>query len=149
MKNNEIILGISNAPALKELIYAEKGKGAYFKGKKINVSKISELKDSYLSFGGINLFERKNIINQLLNLARNCMGRRGFGDFWSYHLLARGIIDIMIEAETKIWDIAAVKLIVEESGGKVTEIKGKLVDMNTTSIIATNKLLHEEVLKFF
>ncbi|MBD3312445.1 inositol-phosphate phosphatase [archaeon] len=149
MKGDELILGVSNAPAMKELLYAEKGKGAYFNGKRINVSKNNSLNKSYLSFGGLNLFEKHGMTRQLVGIVNKFVGRRGFGDFWSYHLLAKGSIDCMVEPDTKIWDIAAVKVIVEEAGGRVTDIKGGPVTLNTTSIIATNGLIHDKVAEYF
>jgi histidinol-phosphatase len=148
-KNGKIIMGVSYAPMLKELIYAEKGKGAYLNGKRINVSKTDSLEKSYLSFGGINLFEKHGSLNQLLSLAGKTMGRRGFGDAYSYHLLAQGKIDIMIEPKTNIWDIAPFAIIISEAGGKITDIKGKDINLKTDSIIATNGLLHEKVIKEF
>jgi len=148
MKDGELILGVSNAPLLKELMYAEKGNGAYCDGKKVQVSAIKDLNTAYMLFGGVEHFERHNLIKNLLSLINNTRGHRGIGDFWSYHLLAQGKIDIMIEAQTKIWDIAAVKVIVEEAGGKVTDTKGKQVNLNTNSILATNGKLHEAVLRY-
>ncbi|MDD4353094.1 MAG: inositol monophosphatase [Candidatus Nanoarchaeia archaeon] len=148
-KNDEIILGVSYAPLLKELIYAEKGKGAYLNGKKINVSKIDLLEKSYLSFGGINLFEKKGNLKQLLSLAGKTMGRRGFGDAYSYHLLASGKIDIMVEPKTNIWDFAPFCIIIKEAGGKITDIKGKSISLKSDSVISTNGLLQDKVVKEF
>ena len=146
MKDGEVIVGVSNAPALKELLYAEKGKGAYCNDRQIHVSKIDMLNKSYMSFGGLRHFEKKNLVDNLLVLVNSTQGHRGIGDFWSYHLLAQGKIEIMIEADTKIWDIAALSIIVREAGGKVTDIKGGTVGKETTSIIATNEIVHDEVL---
>lgn len=149
MKDGELILGVSNAPALKELMYAEKNKKAFLNNKIIHVSQISNLQKAYMSFGGLEYFEKYKLITNLLSLTKSIHVNRGIGDFWSYHLLAQGKIDIMIEAQTKIWDIAALKVIVEEAGGSMTDLQGKAVDEKTTSIIATNKELHNLVLKHF
>lgn len=150
MHKGEIILGVSNAPVLKELIYAEKGKGAYLNEEQIHVSSISSLENAYLSFGGLKYFEKISLTNNLLLLAQSVGGgTRSFGDFWAYHLLACGKIDIAIEAHVKIWDIAAMKVIVEEAGGMMTDIYGKPVDINTPSIIASNTKLHTQVNSYF
>jgi len=149
LKGNEVILGVSNAPALRELMYAEKNYGAYLNGEKIAVSSIDDLGEAYLSYGGLNLFDQRKMIEPLIRLNHDTSGHRGFGDFWSYHLLAQGKIDIMIEADTKIWDVAALSCIVEEAGGIVTDIFGKPVTRATTSIIATNGSLHKKVLAYF
>ena len=149
MKEGKLIVGVSNAPILKELMYAEKGGGAYCNNSKIEVSPIRELDKSYILFGGVEYFEKHNLLKNLVSLINNTQGHRGIGDFWSYHLLAQGKADIMIEAQTKIWDIAAVKVIVEESGGKVTDIRGNRVDVGTNSLLATNRKLHQVVLDYF
>jgi histidinol-phosphatase len=146
MKGNDLILGVSNAPAINELMYAEKGKGAYLNQKRVNVSSISDLSKSYMIYGDVKYFEKHGKLSQLLSLIEQTQGHRGIGDFWSYHLLAQGKVDTMVEAETKIWDIAAVKVIVEEAGGKVTNMIGESVNRGSNSIIATNGLLHTAIL---
>lgn len=149
MHNDEIILGISNAPKMNELVFAEKGNGAFLNNQPIRVSNTQKISSSYLSYGGIGSFDRHHQLNDLLKLERNTLGHRGIGDFWSYHLLASGKIDIMIESDTKIWDIAALSCIVQEAGGRVTQVDGNPLSKNTTSLIATNNILHEEVLNYF
>jgi histidinol-phosphatase len=149
LEDGEIILGVSNAPAINEMIWAEKDKGAFFQEKKISVSSVNNLVDSYLCSGGINHFVSSGLIDYLLKLCVDTNRYRGFGDFWSYHLLAQGKIEIVVEAKIKIWDIAALKIIIEEAGGKVTDINGDNITKDTTSIIATNKILHDTVVKIF
>ena len=149
MKDGDIIMGLSKAPALKEMAYAEKGRGAFLNGKKISVSKTDKLSSSYLFYGGLKLFRKNKKVEGLLNIADKTFWSRGSSDFWSYHLLSSGKIDIMVEAETKIWDIAAFSVIVEEAGGKVTDINGEKITLSSNSIIATNNILHEETLKYF
>ena len=102
-----------------------------------------------MSFGNLKHFEKLQIIPNLITLTEATRNPRGIGDAWSYHLLAQGKIDIMIDAKTEIWDIAAVKVIVEEAGGKVTDLQGNSITKATTSIVATNVLLHELILKTF
>lgn len=132
---------------MRERIYAQKGHGAFQDGKKINVSNIKKLNEAYMSYGDIKYFQEINKLSNLLSLVGVTRGHRGIGDFWSYHLLAQGKIDMMLEAKTKIWDIAAVRVIVEEAGGRMTDITGGLVTKETTSIVATNGRLQEIVLK--
>ena len=149
MKDGEVILGISNAPALGELMYAEKGTGAFLNGERVTISNIEKVDNAYMSYGGIGYFQKHGLMNILLKLDSDTRAHRGIGDFWSYHLLAQGKIDIMLEAETKLWDIAAVSLIVEEAGGTVTDLAGNPVNESTTSIIATNGYLHKDVTNYF
>ncbi len=149
LHDGEFIIGVSNAPLLHEIVYAEKGQGCFLNDQRISVSKVSSIEDSYLSFGSLKYFTKHGNIQQLLSLAERARWARGIGDFWSYHLLAQGKLDIMIEADTKLWDIAAMKVIVEEAGGTVTQLDGRPVAHQTTTLLATNGKNHDEVLASF
>lgn len=149
MRNGELVLGVSNMPFLKELLYAEEGKGAYCNDSRIRVSETKDLNKAYVSFGSLISFEKCSLIPNLLALEKSILFSRGIGDIWSYHLLARGKLDIVVETKVKIWDIAALKVIIEEAGGKVTDFHGDSVTKNTTSVIATNGTLHDSVVKIF
>lgn len=149
MYENEVVVGVSNAPALNETIVAVKNRGAFLNNRTIHVSKVSYVQDCFISHGNIKYFSKTKRLRQLVKLCEHSWANRGFGDFWSYHLLASGRIDAMIEAETNIWDIAAASIIVEEAGGRATDFEGIPISFDSSSIIATNNLIHSEVLKFF
>ncbi|HEX4619661.1 MAG TPA: inositol monophosphatase family protein, partial [Steroidobacteraceae bacterium] len=68
------------------------------------------------------------------------------GDFVHYHLLSRGALDVVIESNVSILDIAALTVIVREAGGTFTDLDGRAVGTATTSVLATNGALHPEVL---
>jgi histidinol-phosphatase len=70
---------------------------------------------------------------------------RGYGDFVHYHLLARGALDAVVESDVNILDIAALTVIVEEAGGRFTDLDGGPVTLGTTTVLATNSLLHEPI----
>ncbi len=145
VKNNEIVIGVTYAPCLDELLYAEKGQGAYFNGKKISVSKITKLNEAFLVHGTINYFEQR--IPQFLKLLRGIYRDRGFGDLYGYGLVAQGKADIMMDARNGPWDIAPFKVIIEEAGGRVTNFEGKDWQLTDSTAVATNGLLHDEVIK--
>jgi histidinol-phosphatase len=149
LHDGEFIIGVSNAPLLHEIIYAEKSKGCFFNGQPVRVSDISTIEDAYMSFGSLKYFTMHHNINQLLFLAENARWARGIGDFWSYHLLAQGKLDIMIEADTKLWDIAAMKVIIEEAGGTASQLDGSPVGHATTTFLATNGKLHQQIVDQF
>ncbi len=128
---------------------AEKGQGCFLNDASISVSAVNAVQDAYLSFGSLKYFTKHGNIRALLSLAEDARWARGIGDFWSYHLLAQGKLDIMIEADTKLWDIAAMKVIIEEAGGIVTQLDGKPVNPGTTTLLATNGKLHDAVVKLF
>ena len=72
---------------------------------------------------------------------------RGYGDFYHYHLLAAGKIDAVIESDVNILDIAALSLLVNEAGGRFTDLSGDPVGLDTTSVLATNGVLHEPIME--
>jgi histidinol-phosphatase len=149
MKDGELIVGVSNAPAIPELLTAEKGKGAYQNGTKISVSSIPTLSEANIGFGGIKHFDREGRVPELLSLANAARGATGFGGFWSFSLLAEGHLDVVVHPRLSIWDMAAHTVIVEEAGGKMTDISGKPVDLDTKSALASNGLFHDEALAYF
>jgi histidinol-phosphatase len=147
MHNNQLVLGVSNLPAFHEMIYAEKGSGAYFNAKKINVSKVETLKNAYVSYGSLHWFEKNHKEKQLRSLINKCYHTRSFGDCWAYYLLAHGKIDVVLEGYVRIWDVAASVVIIQEAGGQVTDLEGRPVTVQTESFIATNGFLHKKVLE--
>ncbi len=149
MRGEEIILGITNTPEMNELVRAEKGEGCFLNDKKVNVSEINHLNEAFMVNGSIHYFENISKLNNLLKLTRLTMGHRGFGECWSYNLLASGRIDIMVEASIKIWDIAPATIITEEAGGKMTDLYGDKVGLKTTTALGTNGRLHPEILRIF
>ncbi len=146
LHDGELVLGVSNAPVWGELIYAAKGEGAFLEGKQLNVSKINQLGNAYLSNGRLKYFEDIDKIPQLLAVSREAKWARGLGDFWIYHLVAEGKVDIMMEGSVKFWDIAAAKVIVEEAGGSMTQLDGQPITYRSTTVLATNGMLHDQII---
>lgn len=145
-ERGKIIVGVINMPAMNLFAYASSGNGAFINGRKVNVSRIKNIKDSFVSFGNIDTL-RKDYDKQLSYLLRTCYSHRGFGDTLNYVLLAQGAIDIVLDFVYP-WDVAAAKIIVEEAGGKLTDFNGA----NTIygrNCIATNDRLHNEIVKIF
>lgn len=149
MYDGELIIGVSNAPLLHELVYAERGKGCFLNEKPVHVSGIDTVADAYMSFGSLKYFEQTNKMTALTNLAENVRWARGIGDFWSYHLLIQGKLEIMVEPVTKLWDIAAMAVIVSEAGGTLSQLDGTAIGYDTTTALATNGIVHGEIVARF
>lgn len=149
MKGEELVLGVSNAPLLNELLYAESGNGAFLNGKPIQVSDIAHPKDAMVCHGGLKWFVEKGTFPGIYNLINDAARTRGFGDFYMYHLVASARVDAVVEAAISIWDIAAITVIVREAGGKVTDIQGQAITKDTASLVATNGVLHNTLLNYF
>lgn len=147
MYKGELIVGVSNAPGFKEMAYAEKGQGAWLNGEKIQVSDIQELSKSTLSLGNIATIAGKPQWQRLGGLIQDVHRIRGYGDFYHYHLLASGKIDIIIESDVNILDIAALSVIVNEAGGCFTDLSGNALTLDTTTVLACNtKAMHQSML---
>jgi histidinol-phosphatase len=71
---------------------------------------------------------------------------RGYGDFYHYHLLAQGSIDVVVESDANILDIAALAVIVREAGGMFTDLSGNELTLHTRDVLAAaTPELHAEV----
>lgn len=145
LHHGKIILGISNAPVFKELAWAGQGQGAFLNGQLLQVSKVERWQDATLSFGNIKTLLRTRP-EAFARLVALCNRIRGYGDFYHSHLLASGKIDIVIESDINILDIAALSLIVQEAGGQVSDLDGKPIRLDSTSFVASNALLHQPLI---
>jgi histidinol-phosphatase len=145
-RDGELVAGVASAPSLHRRWWASRGEGAFANGDAIRVSRVSRLEDAQLCFTGALGFERKGMGEQFLALARRCWRNRGFGDFWQHVLVAEGSADVAVEPEVSLWDLAALKVIVEEAGGRFTDLQG-VVTAAGGSAVSTNGLLHDEVLE--
>jgi histidinol-phosphatase len=146
LRAGELVLGVSSAPAYDEFAWAERGHGAYLNGKSIRVSSTAELGQTIVSTGNLKSLTRSPAGWQALGeLIRGISRIRGYGDFVHYHLLARGALDVVIESDVNILDIAALTVIVREAGGTFTDLNGADVGLATTSVLASNGLLHPRI----
>ncbi len=137
MQGDELILGVSSAPVFGEYAYAEQGGGAFWMDKQARVSRIEQMSAATLSVGNLKtLAGNAEGWTGLASLVREVNRTRGYGDFYHYHLLARGAIDLVIESDVNVLDIAALSVIVREAGGVFTDLDGKPVGLGTTSVCA-------------
>jgi histidinol-phosphatase len=145
MRGGEFVLGVSSAPAYGETAWAERGAGAFMNGRPIRVSAVSELDQAIVSTGNLKTMARSACWSHLGELIGKIYRIRGYGDFVHYHLLARGSLEVVIESDVGILDIAALTVIVREAGGTFTDLEGNEVGLATTSVLATNGVLHETI----
>ena len=146
MRNGELVLGVSSAPAYGELAFAERGRGAYLNGKPLQVSRVATLEAAALSAGNLKSLATSAKWTRYGALIAQLERIRGYGDFLHYHLLAAGKIDAVIESDVNILDIAACAAIVTEAGGRFTDLEGASLALDSTSVLASNGRLHDRVL---
>ncbi len=142
-----IVAGVVTMPALGRRWWACRGGGAFADGRPIRVSGIASLADAQLAWSGIQEWDETGRLDALLALARACWRTRGVGDSWQYMLVAEGAAEIALDPAVSLWDLAAVKVVVEEAGGRFSDLRG--VDTaDGGSAIATNGLVHDAALGF-
>lgn len=146
MHRGKLIVGVSSAPVYGELAWAEVGKGAWLNDRPIKVSEIDSVENGAISAGNLKTLASGPRWERFGKLVARAHRIRGYGDFLHYHLLAAGKIDAVIESDVNILDIAACSVIVEAAGGKFTDLEGKPLTLETTSVLATNNKLHQTVL---
>ena len=145
MERGQLIVGVSSAPLFDQVASAIKGQGAWLNGDSIKVSQVDQLARATLSSGNIGSLATSNSWLRYGELVSRVDRVRGYGDFYHYHLLASGSLDVVIESDVNILDIAALAVIVEAAGGKFTDLKGNPPDLETTTVLATNGHLHTTV----
>jgi histidinol-phosphatase len=149
MHKGKLIMGVSSAPQYGmngEIAYGEVGKGAWLNDKPIKVSDIDTIEGAAISGGNLKTLALSDKWSKYGALVARAHRIRGYGDFLHYHLLAAGKIDVVIESDVNILDIAALAVIVEAAGGKFTQLDGGAVNLKTTTVLATNGKLHQATL---
>ncbi len=146
MHRGRLILGVSSAPVYGEIAYAEVGVGAWLGDRALRVSEIDSIERCALSASNLKSLAKSSQWAAFGEIVARADRIRGYGDFMHYHLLAAGKIDVVIESDVNILDIAALSVIVETAGGKFTDLDGKPIGLETRSVLASNGKLHGKVL---
>ncbi len=142
MHRGELVLGVSSAPAAGELARAARGAGAQLDGSPLRISNVSALSDASISTGNLRSLAASDRWPNLGSVLARVNRTRGYGDYYHYHRLAAGQLDAVIESDVNILDIAALYVIVTESGGLFTDLQGQPVGLGTTSVLAATPGLH-------
>ncbi len=146
----EIQVGAMSAPAMGARWYAARGRGAWAVSldgvrRRLHVSGVASIDDAQLVHGGCAECAASGLMPGVGTLLGAAWRERGFGDFWGYALVAEGAAEAMFEAGMHSWDIAAPLLIVEEAGGRVSDVNGER-RIDGPSFVASNGHLHDEIL---
>jgi histidinol-phosphatase len=152
-EEGEVTVAVVSAPALGRRWWAVRGGGAFASDglgpgapRQLRVSAVRELADAQLCYSGFDGWDDSVGLDALMALGRRCWRTRAFGDFWGYMLVAEGAAEIACEAVVSLWDLAAPLLIVEEAGGRFTDLGGwRTADGGDA--LASNGVLHEPALE--
>jgi len=140
----EITIGVIYAPAVDDLLYAHKGQGAFDRNGRLRVSEIDRVAESMLVFGGPNALREAGRWPAYERLVDASARQRGYGDYFGYTFVARGQAEAMVEVDLKPWDLAALKVIIEEAGGRLTDFDGRSTIYGGNAI-ASNGRIHDEL----
>lgn len=145
---DEQVAGIAYLPAMRQTYRALRGDGAFRDERRLQVSTVDNLKEATLFYSSISWFMKAGRTESFMNLVTKVQRQRGFGDFYGFLLVAQGSGDVMIEYGVHAWDIAALKPILEEAGGRLTDWD-QGGDIFRPDVIASNGRLHEVALQAF
>jgi histidinol-phosphatase len=149
MHRGELVLGVSSAPIYGERMWAVRGRGAFLDGDPVRVASTATMREASISTGNVKTLTMDARWDVLGAMIRDSNRIRGYGDFCHYHLLARGGLDLVIESDLNILDIAALAVIVREAGGVFTDLDGAAPGLETRSVLAGTPAIHAEALSRF
>jgi histidinol-phosphatase len=138
-REGEILVGLVSAPALGRRWWAVQGEGAFANGERCTVSAVSRIEDSSVS-----TTSARRMPDGWRGIVQRAWSNRGLGDFWQHCLVAEGALDVACDSTLKLWDYAAIRLVVEEAGGRCTTYNGGPPAVDA-SFLSTNGVLHDEV----
>ena len=149
---DEVVMSVVSAPQLGRRWWASKDQGSWtgkslMKATRNQVSDVRRLEDASLAYASLDGWEERGRLDDFMALMRRCWRTRGYGDFWSYMLLAEGAVDIAAEPELELYDMAALVPIVTEAGGVFTSLDGEDGPWGGNAL-ATNGHLHDAALSF-
>jgi histidinol phosphatase-like enzyme (inositol monophosphatase family) len=143
-EDGEITTGAVYAPAVDDLLYAQKGAGAFDRHGRLQVSTVDSVAKSMLVFGGASALREAGYWTAYEQLVDRTARQRSYGDYFGYTFVARGQAEATIDVDLKPWDLAAMKIIIEEAGGRFSDFTGAATAFGGTAI-ASNGRVHDEI----
>ncbi|MBU1188876.1 MAG: inositol-phosphate phosphatase [Gammaproteobacteria bacterium] len=148
MVRQQLVLGVSSAPAFAELACASNEHASTLNRTRIHCSAATSLSACRLSLGNISTLAADPARwRGLADIISACNRVRGYGDFYHYHRLAAGQLDAVLESDVNILDVAALQVIVSAAGGIMTDMHGQPLQLDSTTVLAAaTAQLHETLL---
>ena len=144
-EHGEVTVGVIHNPVTGELATARRGGGAYLGGERLAVSAVDDLGAATLLHADLGLLRRAGRWDGFVRLVDATQRQRGFGDYLGYTLVASGRSEIYVELDLKPWDLAPCRIVVEEAGGRFTDLTGAPTIYGGAAL-ATNGRLHDAAL---
>ena len=140
------LAGVAHYPALNETVYAVRGLGCYWNGRRCHVSDVDRLEDAAIMTSELESYKSPEKAAAWQRLVAASYMQRTWGDAYGYALVATGRVDAMVEPGLKIWDAAPFQVILEEAGGTFTSWNGER-SIDAGNAIATNGKLYDAVMR--
>lgn len=141
-----VVVGVVSAPAMGRRWWAGRGLGSFVDGQVCGVSDVADVADAQVSVTFSPDWDELGLTGELVSIAQHARRARGFGDFWQHCLVAEGALDLAIDAVgVALYDVAAVRLVVEEAGGAFTDRHGNPA-AGGDAAISSNGRLHDTVI---
>ena len=148
LRNNTVIAGVLHFPLLNRTYYAEKGKGAFMNKKRLHVSKFKP-EHNYTALLELKKESREKLLRLFKAIEHEQNWIRAIAcASYSLALVAEGNVDVFLPFYTNLYDVASGILLIEEAGGRVTNIHGKKWNKETKDYLLTNWKLHNRMLHF-
>jgi histidinol phosphatase-like enzyme (inositol monophosphatase family) len=142
VEHGEPILGLINLPALGEMVWATAGGGAFQNSEPCHVSSTADLSEAYVMTSELSYWPA----GALERLTIEGISVRTWGDGYGYALVATGRAAAMIDPLANIWDVAPMKVILEEAGGVFTSLAGQR-SVAGGSGVGSNGVIHEDLMR--
>ncbi len=144
----ESLAGVAHFPMLDETYWATRGGGSYLNGQRLHASAIQSIGDCVFSASGLQLIQARPLLPRITELMQRSWAVRSHGGALDACLVAAGQADVWFEPKVEVWDLAALKLIIEEAGGAFFALDGsRRIDRGTALGCAPR--LAKEVRKAF
>lgn len=142
----EMVAGICYVPTWKQTYRALRGDGTYRDDRRIHVSDVSDIEKALVSYTSFGFFKAADRHQTFTNLLAKTERSRGYADFYGFVLVAQGSVDLMVEHGVHVWDVAGLKVLVEEAGGRFTDWDGG-PSIDRPDVVASNGLIHDAALE--
>ncbi len=144
-EDGDVTAGVVYLPVTDRCYTARRGGGAHMDGERLRVSTVDDLAAATLAHPSLTMVRRQGRWEGFVRLVDATDRQRGFGDFLSYVLVAEGKAEVALGLNVKPWDLAPLRLLVEEAGGRFTDLEG-VATIGSGTALATNGRLHAAAL---
>lgn len=143
---DEMIAGICYIPVWNQTFRALRGEGTFRDDRRIRVSDVPQLDQALISYSSFGFFKAAGKQDNFTQLLAKSERSRGYADFYGFVLVAQGSVDLMVEHGVHIWDVAGLKVLVEEAGGQFTDWEGN-PSIDRPDVVASNRKVHAAALE--